>query len=207
MEDVLDVYHRPHDVRFPQVCMDEGSKQLLSDKREGEPMQPGQPERYDSEYDRHGTISIFVAVEPLAGKRVLHVSKRRTKKDWAYFMRNLIDVHYPDAEKIVLVMDNLNTHSPSSFYEAFEPEEARRLTEKLEIHYTPKHGSWLNMAEIELSVLARQCLAGRIPTFEQAQQQVAAWQQQRDQVEATIDWRFTAADARIKLKHLYPTVK
>ncbi|MBV9258703.1 MAG: IS630 family transposase [Ktedonobacteraceae bacterium] len=207
MEDVLEVYHRSYDVRFPQVCMDEGSKQLLSDKREGEPMQPGQPERYDSEYDRHGTISVFVATEPLAGKRVLHVSKRRTKKDWAFFMRDLIEVQYGDAEKIVLVMDNLNTHSPSSFYEAFEPEEARRLTEKLEIHYTPKHGSWLNMAEIELSVLARQCLAGRIPTLEQAQQRVQAWQQQRDQAQACIDWRFTAADARIKLKHLYPTVK
>jgi len=207
MEDVLEVYHRSYDVRFPQVCMDEGSKQLLSDKREGEPMQPGQPERYDSEYDRHGTISVFVATEPLAGKRVLHVSKRRTKKDWAFFMRDLIEVQYGDAEKIVLVMDNLNTHSPSSFYEAFEPEEARRLTEKLEIHYTPKHGSWLNMAEIELSVLARQCLAGRIPTLEQAQQRVQAWQQQRDQAQACIDWRFTAADARIKLKHLYPTIR
>jgi transposase len=133
------------------------------------------------------------------------VSKRRTKKDWAYFMREIIDRHYPDAEKIVLVMDNLNTHSPSSFYEVFAPQEARRLTEKLEIHYTPKHGSWLNMAEIELSVLARQCLAGRIPSLEQAQQRVGAWQQQRDHAQATIDWRFTAADARIKLKHLYPS--
>jgi DDE superfamily endonuclease len=207
MEDVLDVYHRPFDARYPQVCMDEGSKQLLSDKREGEPMRPGQSERYDNEYERHGTMSVFVAVEPLGGKRLLRVSKRRTKKDWALFMRDLIDMHYPDAEKIVLVMDNLNTHSPSSFYEVFEPTEARRLTEKLEIHYTPKHGSWLNMAEIELSVLARQCLTGRIPSLEQAQQRVQAWQEQRDQAGATIDWRFTAADARIKLKHLYPTVK
>lgn len=207
MEDVLDVYHRPYDPRFPQICMDEGSKQLLSNQREGEPMQQGKPERYDNEYERHGTMSVFVAVEPLGGKRLLQVSKRRTKKDWALFMRDLIDVHYPDAEKIVLVMDNLNTHSPSSFYEVFEPAEARRLTEKLEIHFTPKHGSWLNMAEIELSVLARQCLAGRIPSFEQAQQRVDAWQQQRDQAHATIDWRFTTADARIKLTHLYPTVK
>ena len=169
-------------------------------------MQKGKPERYDNEYERHGTMSVLVAVEPLVGKRVIHVSKQRTKKDWAYFMRELIDGEYREAEKIVLVMDNLNTHSPSSFYEVFEPQEARRLTEKLEIHYTPKHGSWLNMAEIELSVLARQCLAGRIPTLEQAQHQVTAWQQQRDQMQATIDWRFSSADARIKLKHLYPTV-
>jgi DDE superfamily endonuclease len=207
MEDVLEVYHRPYDPRFPQVCMDEGSKQLLSDKREGQPMQKGKPERYDNEYERHGTISVFVAVEPLGGRRLLRVCKRRTKKDWALFMRDLMELHYPQAEKVVLVMDNLNTHSPSSFYEVFDPVEARRLTEKLEIHYTPKHGSWLNMAEIELSVLARQCLAGRIPSFEQAQQRVQGWQQQRDQAQASIDWRFTTADARIKLKHLYPTVK
>jgi len=148
---------------------------------------------------------VFVACEPLGGKRVVTVSKRRTKKEWASFMRELIDEQYPEADKIVLVMDNLNTHSPSSFYEVFDPQEARRLTEKLEIHYTPKHGSWLNMAEIELSVLARQCLAGRIPSLEQAQQRVGAWQQQRDHTHATIDWRFTTKDARIKLKHLYPS--
>jgi hypothetical protein len=206
MEDILDVYLRPYDARSPQVCMDEGSKQLLADKREGEPMEPGKPAHYDNEYERHGTVSVFVACEPLEGKRVVTVSKRRTKKDWAYFMREVIDTHYPDADKIVLVMDNLNTHSPSSFYEVFAPQEARRLTEKLEIHYTPKHGSWLNMAEIELSVLARQCLAGRIPSLEQAQQRVGAWQLQRDHAQATIDWRFTTADARIKLKHLYPPV-
>lgn len=205
MEDVLDVYHRPYDARYPQVCMDEGSKQLLADKRERVPMEPGQPERYDNEYERQGTVSVFVAVEPLGGKRVVRVSKRRTRKDWAFFMRDLIDLHYPETDKLVLVMDNLNTHSPSSFYEVFDPQEARRLTEKLEIHSTPKHGSWLNMAEIELSVLARQCLAGRIPSLEQAQQRVEAWQQQRDHAQATIDWRFTTADARIKLKHLYPS--
>lgn len=207
MEDVLEVYHRPYDARFPQVCMDEGSKQLLTDKREGEPMEPGKPARYDNEYERHGTISVFVACEPLGGKRLVKVCKRRTKKEWASFMRELIDEQYPEAAKIVLVMDNLNTHSPSSFYEVFPPQEARRLTEKLEIHYTPKHGSWLNMAEIELSVLARQCLAGRIPSFEQAQQRVSAWQQQRDHAHTTIDWRFTTTDARIKLKHLYPSLK
>jgi len=150
MEDVLEVYHRRYDARYPQVCMDEGSKQLLADKREGEPMEPGKPERCDNEYERHGTVSVFVACEPLGGKRLVRVSKRRTKKEWASFMRELIDEQYPEADKIVLVMDNLNTHSPSSFYEVFDPQEARRLTEKLEIHYTPKHGSWLNMAEIEL---------------------------------------------------------
>jgi hypothetical protein len=207
MEDLLEVYHRRYDVRYPQVCMDEGSKQLLADKREGEPMEPGKLAREDHEYERHGTISVFVACEPLGGKRLVKVSKRRTKKEWASFMRELIDGQYPNADKIVLVMDNLNTHSPSSFYEVFDPQEARRLTEKLEIHYTPKHGSWLNMAEIELAVLARQCLAGRIPSFEQAQQRVGAWQQQRDHTGATIDWRFTTADARIKLKHLYPSIK
>jgi hypothetical protein len=206
MEDILEVYHRPYDPRFPQIGMDEGSKQLLSDKREGTAMKPGQAERYDNEYERHGTVNVFVAVEPLCGKRLLRVSKRRTKKDWAHFMRELLEVHYPEAEKLVLVMDNLNTHSPSSFYEVFEPEVARRLTEKLEIHYTPKHGSWLNMAEIELSVLARQCLAGRIASLEQAKERVEGWQQQRDQAQASIDWRFTTADARIKLKHLYPAV-
>ena len=207
MEDILDVYHRPYDPKRPQVCMDEGSKQLLADKRERLPMEKGKPERYDNEYQRQGTVSVFMACEPLSGQRMVKVSKRRTKQDWAYFMRELLDQHYPDAEKIVLVMDNLNTHTPSCFYEVFAPQEARRLTEKLEIHYTPKHGSWLNMAEIELSVLARQCLADRIPTLEQAQQAVAGWTAQRDQAAVTIDWRFTAADARIKLKHLYPTVK
>lgn len=204
---MLDVYHRPSDARFPHICMDEGSKQWLADKREGEPMEPGKPEREDHEYERHGTASVFVACEPVGGKRLINVSKRRTKKDWASVMRELIDVPSPDAEKLVLVMDKLNTHSPSSFSEVFDPQEARRLTEQLEIHYTPKHGSWLNMAAIELSVLARQCLAGRIPSLEQAQQRVAAWQQQRDHAQATIDWRFTTADARIKLKHLYPSIK
>jgi DDE superfamily endonuclease len=206
MEDILDVYHLPYDPQRPQVCMDEGSKQLLADKPERLPMEPGKPERYDNEYQRQGTVSVFMACEPLSGQRIVLVSKRRTRKDWAYFMRELLDQHYAEAEKLVLVMDNLNTHTPSCFYEVFAPQEARRLTEKWEIHYTPKHGSWLNMAAIELSVLARQCLADRIPTFEQAQQQVAAWKAQRDRAAVTIDWRFTAADARIKLKHLYPTV-
>jgi hypothetical protein len=157
MEDVLAVYKRPYDARRPQVCLDEASKQLLKDKRERLQMRPGDPEHYDSEYEREGVCSIFVASEPLAGRRYLQVREQRTRKDWAAFVRDLIDEQYPQAETIVLVMDHLNTHSPASFYEAFEPAEAWRLSQKLEIHYTPTHGSWLNMAEIELSVLARQC--------------------------------------------------
>lgn len=207
MEDVLDVYKRPYDPRFPQVCLDELSKQLLKDKRERLPMQPGRVETYDAEYEREGVCQIFVASEPLAGQRLLQVRERRTKKDWAEFVRELIDVHYPTAEKIVLVMDNLNTHSPASFYEAFEPAEAWRLSQKLEIHSTPVHGSWLNMAEIELSVLARQCLAERMPNIQAVQEHVTAWQNQRNQAQATINWRFTAEDARIKLKRLYPSLQ
>lgn len=207
MEDVLEVYHRPYDPKHPQVCLDEISKQLLADITERLPMKPGVPERVDYEYERQGTCSLFLACEPLAGKRYVKASARRTKLDWASFVKNLIEVQYPDAEKIILVMDNLNTHTPSSFYEAFEPEEARRLTAKLEIHYTPVHGSWLNMAEIELAVLARQCLSDRISTVEAVQERAAAWQHDRNQAKASIDWRFAATDARIKLKHLYPVVK
>ena len=207
MEDVLAVYKRPYDPQQPQVCLDEASKQLLKDKRGRLSMRPGDPEYYDSEYEREGVCNIFVASEPLAGQRYLQVREQRTKKDFAEFVRELIDVHYPQAEKIVLVMDNLNTHSPASFYEAFEPSEAWRLSQKLEIHYTPTHGSWLNMAEIELSVLARQCLAERMPSMQVVQEQVGAWQQQRNQAQATINWRFTAEDARIKLKRLYPSLK
>ena len=207
MEDVLAVYKRPYDPRWPQVCLDEASKQLLKDKRERLPMRPGDPEYYDSEYEREGVCNIFVASEPLAGQRYVQVREQRTKKDWAEFVRELMDVHYPHAEKMVLVMDNLNTHSPASFYEAFEPAEAWRLSQKLEIHYTPTHGSWLNMAEIELSVLARQCLAERMPSMQVVQEQVRAWQQQRNHAQATINWRFTAEDARIKLKRLYPSLK
>ncbi len=205
MEDVLAVYHRPYEERFPQVCLDEGCKQLLADTREPLPMEPGKPECSDYEYEREGVCSIFLACEPLVGRRFLKVSPRRTKQDWAHFVRELIDVHYPQAEKIVLVMDHLNTHTPSSFYEAFAPEEAWRLAQELEIHYTPTHGSWLNMAEIELSVLARQCLSGRMKSLPVVQEHVVAWQQQRDQAQTTINWRFTTADARIKLKRLYPS--
>lgn len=205
MEDVLEVYQRSYDPKRPQVCMDEGSKQLLADTRKRLPMQKGQPERYDYEYEREGTVSLFIATEPLTGKRAVAVTERRTRLDWAQFVRDLIQVQYPEAEKIVLVMDQLNTHSPSSFYEAFPAEEARRLTEKLEIHYTPKHGSWLNMAEIELAILARQCLGERVSDRQELSQRVATWQEQRNQAQAKINWRFKTADARIKLKRLYPT--
>lgn len=207
MEDSLEVYKRPYDPRFPQICMDEGSKQLLAETREPIPMKKGKLKREDYEYERKGTCSIFVACEPLAGKRYLKVSKQRTKKDWAVFMQEVIDVHYPEAEKIILVMDNLNTHVLSSFYEAFDAPTARRLVEKVELHYTPKHGSWLNMAEIELSILARQCLSDRMPSMDFVQKQVYAWQTERNQAQVTINWRFTTQDARIKLKRLYPSIE
>ena len=207
MEDVLSVYKRPYDARFPQVCMDEGGKTLQASTHDPVPMQPGQVEREDYEYEREETCSVFVAVEPLSGKRFLQVRARRTKADWAYFMRELIDVHYQQAEKIMLVMDNLNTHSPASFYEVFEPEEPWRLSQRLEIHHTPIHGSWLNMAEIELSVLARQALSGRLPSLDAVQECVTSWQMKRNQAQATINWRFTTEDARIKLKRLYPSIE
>lgn len=207
MEDVLDVYQRPYDARFPKVCLDEGSKQLLAHTREPIPMERGTAERVDYEYERKGVCSLFVFMEPETGACQVHVSQRRTKKDWALFVREMIDLHYPQAEKIVLVMDNLNTHTPSSFYEVFAPAEARRLTEKLEIHYTPKHGSWLNMAEIELSILARQCLSDRFATREALAAQVDAWQAERNQSNISINWRFTTTDARIKLKRLYPSIE
>ena len=206
MEEVLEVYTRPYDERRPQVCIDETSKQLISETRVPLPMQPGQPECCDYEYEREGTCNLFVACEPLAGKRYLQVTQQRTKRDFALFIRDLVDVHYPTAEKIVLVMDNLNTHTPAALYEVFEPAEARRLVEKLEIHYTPKHGSWLNMAEIEFSVLTRQCLDRRIGSRAELEREVAAWQAKRNGQAVGINWRFTTADARIKLKHLYPSI-
>lgn len=206
MEDVLDVYTRSYNARFPQICLDEGSKQLLAETREPLPMEKGMPARFDSEYEREGTCSIFLACEPLCGKRFLQVRAQRTKVAWTHFVRELIEVHYPEAEKIVLVLDNLNTHTPSSFYEVFEPAEAWWLSQKLEVHYTPKHGSWLNMAEIELSVLARQCLHRRLATIDEVRKQLDAWQHERNQMQTTINWRFTASDARIKLKRLYPSI-
>lgn len=207
MEDVLAVYTRPYDERFPQLCMDEGGKQLVRSKRQDLPMQPGRPACQDYEYEPEGWCNVFVVCEPLGGKRFLVVRERRTKEDWAYTMREVIDEQYPQAEKIILVMDNLNTHSIASFYEVFPPEEAFRLSQKLEIHSTPKHGSWLNMAEIELSVLARQALGGRLATIEEVRTQVAAWQQRRNQSRVGISWRFTTQDARIKLARLYPSIE
>ncbi len=186
--------------------MDEGSKQLLGETREPIPMVSGKPKREDYEYEREGVFNIFAACEPLTGKYFFKVTSTRTKGDWAAFMRDLVEVHYKDAEKIILVMDNLNTHNLSSFYKAFEAPEARRLARKFEIHYTPKHGSWLNIAEIVLSILARQCLSARIPSIEEAREQVMAWQDQRNQAHVTINWRFTTEDARIKLKRLYPVI-
>jgi hypothetical protein len=207
MEDVLDVYTRPYDPRCPQVCMDETSKQLLREPRASLPPAPGQPARTDYEYERGGVANLFLFCEPLRGRRWVTVTDQRTKVDWAHQIKELVDVRYPDAERIVLVMDNLNTHSPASLYEAFPPAEAKRLADKLEIHPTPKHGSWLNVAEIELSVLSRQCLDRRLPDFATLETEVAAWQDRRNASATTVDWRFTTTDARIKLKRLYPSVQ
>jgi transposase len=207
MEDVLEVYTRPYDPSRPQVCMDETSKQVLRDTRAALPMAPGRSRREDYEYERGGVANVFMFTEPLAGRRWVDITEQRTKVDWAHQIEELVDQRYPKAERIVLVMDNLNTHSPASLYEAFDPERARRLSEKLEIHYTPKHGSWLNMAEIELSVLSRQCLNRRVPDFESLQAEAHAWQQRRDEKGVRIDWRFSTDDARIKLKRLYPSLQ
>jgi hypothetical protein len=206
MEDVLQVYQLPEDPRYPTVCMDESSKQLIGETRLPLPPQPGQPMRYDFEYERHGVSNLFMFFAPLQAWRHVKVTDRRTKLDWAYAIKELVDVHFPEAILIRLVMDNLNTHTPAALYEAFEPAEARRLLDKLDIHYTPKHGSWLNMAEIEFSILARQCLDRRIDNVTTLVQEVAAWQASRNALEASIDWRFTTADARIKLKRLYPSI-
>lgn len=205
MEDTLDVYRRPYDPRRPQVCLDETSKQLLADVREPLPMRPGQVEREDYEYQREGVSNLFLWCEPLGNRRHVEVTERRTKVDWAHVVKDLVDVHYPDAERIVLVMDNLNTHTPASLYEAFAPAEAKRIADKLEIHYTPKHGSWLDIAEIEISALSRQCLDRRIPDRDVLAQEVAAWERERNEAQITVNWRFSTADARIKLKHLYPS--
>lgn len=206
MEDVLEVYTQPNDASRPLVCMDETSKQLLADVQEPLPVQPGQPQRVDYEYKREGVADLFMFFEPLAGKRYVQVTDQRTRKDWAIAMQTLSDGLYPQAEKIVIVMDNLNTHSPASFYETFEPDEARRLINRFEFHYTPKHGSWLNMAEIELGVLIRQCLTRRIADKFTLECEVKAWQDDRNAKVVKVDWRFTTADARIKLKHLYPVI-
>ena len=207
MEDVLDVYTWAYDPKHPQVCFDERPKQLVGEIRKPIPLVPGKLARYDYEYKRNGVTNIFMMFEPLAGKRYVKVTDRRTKKDWAKCMRQLVDEIYPKAEQIVLVMDNLNTHTKASLYEAFEPAEAKRIADKLEIHYTPKHGSWLNMAEIELSVMARQCLGERMGKIERLASEALAWAEKRNGKEAKVDWRFTTADALTKLKKLYPSLQ
>jgi hypothetical protein len=207
MEDVLEVYQRPRDPQRPMVCLDEQSKQLIKETRAPIPPAPGRVERSDYEYERNGTANLFMLFAPLEGWRHVKVTARRTKTDFAAVIRELVDVHFPAADKIVLVMDNLNTHKPASLYEAFPPAEARRLIEKLEIHYTPKHGSWLDMAETELSILTKQCLDRRIPDADTLTREVTAWQAERNAAQATIDWQFTTAQARTKLKRLYPSIQ
>ncbi len=206
MEDTLEVYHRPYNEKFPMVCLDETNRQLIAETRRAIPAKPGQNKRIDYEYRRNGVVNLFMMFEPLKARRHVKVMDRRTRKDFAECIRKMVDVHYADAEKIVLVLDNLNTHSEGSLYEAFEPAEARRLAEKLEIHYTPKHGSWLNMAEIEIGVLSRQCLSKYIESKERMIAEVAAWERQRNEANATVDWQFRTADARVKLKKLYPVI-
>ena len=206
MEDVLDVYTRPHDTHHPLVCMDETSKQQIMEVRRPVDAEPGRTRRYDSEYKRNGVSNLFMFSAPLEGWRHVKVTDRRTKVDWARAMRELVDEWFPEAPKITVVMDNLNTHGPSSLYEAFAPQEAKRILNRLELHYTPKHGSWLNMAETELSVLSRQCLSRRIPDQQTLRREVAAWEAERNAKGSTVDWRFTTEDARIKLKRLYPSL-
>ena len=204
MEDVLDVYHAPYDPLFPLVCMDESNKQLVGEVHAPLGVAPGHGQILDHEYVRNGVAEIFLEIEPLAGRRHVDITERRTRKDWATFIKAMLDERYPQATKVRLVLDNLNTHSTASLYEAFAPEEARRLAGRLEIHYTPKHGSWLHVAEIELSALNGQCLNRRIPDIALMRTEVAAWERDRNNRAAKIDWRFTTADARIKLKRLYP---
>ena len=207
MEDVIGVYHRPPDPARSVVCVDEAGKQLIGDIREPLPVRAGSPAKEDSEYERHGTANLFMAFEPLAGRRAVEVTDRRTAVDFARFIKRLLDDEYPDADRIVLVTDNLNTHCVGSLYEAFAPAEARRLADRIEWHYTPKHGSCLNMAEIELSVLARQCLDRRIPDRATLAREVAAWEAERNKAAVKADWQFTTTDARVKLKRLYPTIQ
>ena len=207
MEDVLEVYHRPHDPQRPVVCFDEASKQLVKETRTPIPAAPGRPATTDYEYERNGTANLFMMFEPLGGQRRVIVTERRTATDYAHAVQHLVDERYPHAEKIVLVQDNLNTHKPASLYEAFPPEEARRLIEKLEVHYTPKHGSWLNIAETELSILSRQCLDRRLPDRGTLTAEVAAWERDRNAAQCRVDWQFTTAEARVKLKRLYPVLQ
>jgi hypothetical protein len=207
MEDVLDVYTRPYDPNYPFVCFDETSKQLIAEKIEPIPAEPGKKQRYDYQYERNGVCNLFMFFEPLGAWRHVEVTERRTAVDYAHQMKYLVDERYPNATKITVVHDQLNTHAKASLYKAFDPTEAKRILDKLEFHYTPKHGSWLNMAEIELSVLTRQCLDRRIPDKETLIQEIAAWEEVRNREDHTVDWRFTTNDARIKLKRLYPSIQ
>jgi hypothetical protein len=207
MEDVLAVYHRPYNAKRPLVCLDEASKQLIGETRQPLPAEPGQPERFDYEYERKGTANLFMISEPLLGWRTVRVTERRTARDLAEVLRWLVEELHPDADKVVVVMDNLNTHKLASLYEAFPPAQARRIAEKVEIHHTPKHGSWLNMAEIELSVLARQCLDRRLESQAELQRETDAWEAARNEQQVEVRWQFTTADARTKLHRLYPTIQ
>ena len=206
MEKVLDVYKRPYNEDNPVVCMDESPKQLISDARPSSPMKPGQESRVDYEYVRHGMVNIFMANEPLKGKRMVEITEYKTKKDWAKFVKRIADELYPNAKRITLVMDNFKTHAASAFYETFEPEEAKRIWDRFEFIYTPKHGSWLNMAEIELHVLNGQCLNRHIPTMVKVREEVDAWQNHRNNKNGSINWQFTTKESRIKLKRLYPSI-
>lgn len=206
MEDVLDVYKRPYDPKHPMICMDEQPIQLVKETRSPLPCEPGQPARYDYEYERNGMANAFMFGEPLRGKRRVAVRERKTAQDWAQEIKHLLDVDYPTAEKVVLVMDNLNTHKIASLYEAFDPQEANRLTKRLEIHHTPKHGSWLNIAEIELSAMTKQCLNRRMPNIDTLKSEIFAWNQQKNAGSNKVEWQFSTHDARIKLKRLYPQI-
>ncbi len=207
MESVLEVYHRPYHPDFPVICLDESPKQLIKETIEPMAAEPGQVQRYNYKYERNGVANLFMFCEPMTGHRRVKVTERRTAIDYAHQLKDLVDIYYPDAWLITVVQDQLNTHRPASLYKAFEPAEARRILERLEFCYTPKHGSWLNMAEIELSILSRQCLDRRIPDFDTLQKEVAAWEAKRNQKQTWIDWRFTTADARIKLHRLYPSIE
>jgi hypothetical protein len=207
MEDVLEVYARPYDPKRPVVCVDEGGKQLIGDVRPPLPVRPGRAARQDGEYVRGGVANLFMAFEPLAGRRHVEVTERKTSVDFARMLRTISDEHYPDAERLVLVCDNLSTHTPAALYEAFAPDEARRIASRIEWHYTPRHGSWLDVAEVELSVLARQCLDRRIPDAATLRQEVRSWEDARNAAVVQVDWQFTTADARVKLRSLYHTIQ
>jgi hypothetical protein len=207
MEDVLDIYHLPYDPDYPVVCFDESNKQLVAEKRIPVPAEPGQLERYDYEYQRNGVRNLFMFFSPLVAWRHVKVTKQRTHFEWAYCMKDLVDVHFPEAIRIILIQDNLNTHNPAFLYEVFEPAEAKRILNKLEFHFTPKHGSWLNVAEIEFSVLARQCLDRRIGDEVALIHEIATWEVIRNHTQATVNWQFTTDDARIKLKRLYSSIE